>query len=116
MISPSVVASVAGVAARRVRGVHDLDGSAAGGALDRVRSALPTGSISSPTDGVQVEVGEVQAAFDLAVVAEYGVPVRQLAEDVRARVIAEVEELTGYEVTEVNVAVVDVDLGEEDDR
>lgn len=55
----------------------------------------------------------MQAAFDLTVVARYGVPLRTLAAQVRERVISEVEELTGYEVTEVNIAVVDVYLDEE---
>lgn len=114
-IAPSVVATVAGVAARSVAGVHALGGGSGGGALSRVRTALPTGGGDAPTDGVELEVGEVQAAFDLALVADYGVPLRRLAEDVRERVISEVEELTGYEVTEVNVAVVDVHLDEEDD-
>lgn len=113
-IAPSVVATVAGVAARGVRGVHALGGVAAGGALSRVRTALPGGG-ESPSDGVQLEVGEVQAAFDLSVVGEYGMPLRRLAEDVRERVIAEVENLTGYEVTEVNIAVVDVYLDEADE-
>ena len=94
-ISPSVLATVAGVAARGVRGVHDLGGAATGGALDRVRSALPLGGAGGLADGV---------------------PVRQLVEHVRERVIADVEELTGYEVTQVNVAVVDVHLDEEDER
>lgn len=113
-IVPSVVATVAGVAARSVPGVFALGGGPAGGALSRVRSALPTGG-DGPTDGVQLEVGEVQAAFDLSLVADYGVPLRRLAEDVRERVISEVEDLTGYEVTEVNVVVVDVHLDEEDE-
>lgn len=114
VIAPSVVAIVAGVAAGGVRGVHGLGGSAAtDGVLGRVRAALP-GSDPS-TEGVQVEVGTVQAAFDLSVVAEYGMPLRDLAEQVRERVIAQVEDLTGYEVTEVNIAVVDVHLDEEDE-
>lgn len=112
VIASSVVATVAGVAAGGVRGVHGLGAAATSdGVLGRVRAALP-GSEPS-TEGVQVEVGTVQAAFDLSVVAEYGVPLRDLAEQVRERVIAEVEGLTGYEVTEVNIAVVDVHLDEE---
>lgn len=115
IIAPAVVATVAGVAAGGVPGVHGLGGGSSGGPLSRVRSALP-GAGNSSSEGVQVEVGQVQAAFDLRLVAEYGVPLRALAEDVRERVIGEVEELTGYEVTEVNIAVVDVYLDEEDEQ
>lgn len=114
VIAPSVVETVAAVTAGGVRGVHTLGGAASGGGvLGRVRSALPGGD--SPGEGVQVELGQVQAAFDLTVVAEYGVPLREVAERVRERVIDQVEGLTGYEVTEVNIAVVDVydDEGED---
>lgn len=114
VIAPSVVATVAGVAAGETPGVHSLGGSVTGdGVLGRVRAALPGGGPS--TEGVQVEVGTVQAAFDLSLVAEYGAPLREMAEQVRERVIAEVQDLTGYEVTEVNIAVVDVHLDEEDE-
>lgn len=64
---------------------------------------------------MQVELGQVQAAFDLMVVAEYGVSLRDVAERVRERVIDQVEGLTGYEVTEVNIAVTDVHDDEEDE-
>jgi len=114
VIAPAAVAGVAGAAARSVRGVHDLGSTGgAGGALDRVRTALPGGD--EPSTGVQVELGEVQAAVDLSLVAEYGVPVAELAGDVRERVVRDVEELAGFEVTEVNIAVVDVHLDEEDE-
>lgn len=114
VIAPSVLATVAGVAARGVPGVHSLggDGDPGGGVLGRVRSALPGGV--GETEGVEIEVGQVQVAFDLTVVAQYGVPLRPLAGRVRERVIAQVEDLTGYEVTEVNLAVADVFLDEED--
>lgn len=114
IIPATVVATVAGIAARAVPGVHELSSGSSGGALVRVRTALPGGG--GPSDGVEVEVGEVQAAVDLRLVAEYGVPVARLAGDVRERVVDDVEDLTGYEVTEVNVAVVDVHLDEEQEQ
>ena len=116
VIAPSVVTTLASVAASRVPGVHGLGaGGGSAGTLGRVRGALPGGA-SPAGDGVQVEIGEVQAAFDLVLVAEYGAPIARLAGDVREAVVRDVEELAGYEVTEVNVAVVDVHLDEEDDR
>lgn len=112
IIAPSVVETVVGVAARGVRGVHALgEPGGAGGALGRVREALPLGQTAT---GVQVELGEVQAAVDLRLVVQYGRPIVGLAEDVRERVVHEVETLTGYEVTEVNIAVLDVHLDDEE--
>ena len=60
-------------------------------------------------------MGERQAAVDLVVVVEYGVPITELAGDVRASVISGVERLTGLEVVEVNIAVDDVHLPEDED-
>ncbi|MCI3935497.1 Asp23/Gls24 family envelope stress response protein, partial [Streptomyces sp. AN091965] len=47
-------------------------------------------------------------------VVEYGVPITDVAHDVRENVIAAVERITGLEVVEVNVAVNDVHLPEDD--
>ena len=46
---------------------------------------------------------------------EYGVAITDVAADVRENVIAAVERMTGLEVVEVNVAVVDVRLPDEED-
>jgi uncharacterized alkaline shock family protein YloU len=68
------------------------------------------------TQGVSVEVGERQAAIDLDVVVEYGVPIVDVANAVRDNVSSRVERMTGLEVTEVNVTVDDIHLeGEEEE-
>ena len=75
-----------------------------------------SGGHPSVTRGVQVEVGEEQAAVDLDVVVDYGVPIVDVAADVRVNVISAMERMTGLEVVEVNVAVDDIDLpGDEDE-
>jgi uncharacterized alkaline shock family protein YloU len=73
---------------------------------------LPIGGVTSPSQGVSVEVGERQAAIDLDVVVEYGVSIVDLSQSIRRSVIQQVEGMTGLEVTEVNIAVDDVYLGE----
>ena len=62
-----------------------------------------------------MEVGERQAAVDISIVAEYGVAIHELAEAIRRNIILSVEEMTGLEVTEVNVLVHDIHLPEDDD-
>ena len=118
VLTPDVVAKVAAAATARVPGVYALaDGPGRTGALSQVRAALPGGGgdeHQAGVTGVQVEVGEVQAAFDVQLVAEDDVPLFGLAGDVRERVVDRVEELTGYEVTEVNIAVLDVHLDDEE--
>lgn len=107
-IANSVVEKIAGMAAREVPGVHDFGGSLARG-LGAVRDRVPGGR-PSVTRGVKVEVGERQTAVDLELVVEYGVPITDVAADVRENVITAVERMTGLEVVEVNVSVVDVHL------
>ncbi|WP_433699145.1 Asp23/Gls24 family envelope stress response protein [Nocardiopsis sp. CA-288880] len=112
-IADHVVAKISGMAAREVRGVHQMGGGAAR-AFDAVRERIP-GSTSTNTAarGVAVEVGERQAAVDINLVVEYGVSIPDLAGAVRRNVITAVERMTGLEVTEVNVAVDDIHLPDE---
>ena len=113
-IADSVVAQIAGMAAREVPGVHSL-GAGISRALGVMRDHVPGGGTNF-TRGVKVEVGERQAAVDLDVVVEYGVAILDIAAAARAHVIAELERTTGLEVVEVNIAVVDVHLLEEEDE
>jgi len=113
-ISDSVVEKIAGIAAREVAGVHEM-GTGAARAFGAIKGKLPTTGASSPAQGVKVEVGEEQAAVDLDVVVEYGVSIPDLAGAVRNNVIQRVERMTGLEVTEVNINVGDVFLGDDDE-
>ncbi|MFF1697853.1 Asp23/Gls24 family envelope stress response protein [Streptomyces sp. NPDC058257] len=111
-IADVVVVKIAGMAAREIPGVFDM-----GGGLSRtigaVRDRVPGGR-PNVGRGVKVEVGERQTAIDLDIVVEYGVPITDVAHDVRENVISAVERITGLEVVEVNVAVNDVHLPEDD--
>ncbi|MFD4632973.1 Asp23/Gls24 family envelope stress response protein [Streptomyces sp. NPDC058284] len=112
-IADGVVEKIAGLAARDVEGVHAMGGGLAR-TFGAVRDRVPGGS-KSVSRGVKAEVGEVQTALDLEIVVEYGVPIADVAQDVRENVIAAVERMTGLEVVEVNIAVSDVKLPDEDD-
>ena len=68
---------------------------------------------ASRTRGLSVDVGEQQAAADITVNVEYGRSIPKVTQAVRERVIKRVENLTGLEVTEVNIQVNDVILPEE---
>lgn len=111
-IAASVVQKIAGIAAREISGVHSMGGgvSRAFGAL---RERIPGGGAGGGNiAGVQVEVGEKQAAVDLDIVVEYGASIVELARAVRRNVIMAVERMTGLEVIEVNIAVNDIHLPE----
>jgi uncharacterized alkaline shock family protein YloU len=111
-IADGVVSKIAGIAASSVVGVHALGGGAAR-AMGALRERIP-GASTSRSQGVTVEVGERETASALELVAEYGVSVVDLAEGVRRNVIQSVERMTGLRVTEVNIAVNDVHLPEEE--
>ncbi|MAU84071.1 Asp23/Gls24 family envelope stress response protein [Gordonia sp. Z-3] len=112
-ISDIVVAKIAGIATREIDGVQDV-GGAAERVVGRVREALP-GATTSTTQGIAVEVGERQAAVDVSIVADYGVAIHQLAAAIRRNVITAIEQMTGLEVTEVNVTVHDIRFEDDDE-
>ncbi|MEU8653060.1 Asp23/Gls24 family envelope stress response protein [Streptomyces sp. NPDC048737] len=113
-IADGVVEKIAGLAARDVVGVHAM-GSGISRTFGAVRDRVPGGT-KSVTRGVKAEVGEVQTALDLEIVVDYGVSITEVSRDVRENVIAAVERMTGLEVVEVNIAVSDVKLPEEEDE
>ena len=112
-IADSVVEKIAGVAAREVSGVYEM-GRGAARAFGTIKERLPGGG-SGPnmTQGVKVEVGERQAAIDIDLVVEYGVSIPDVAQAVRDNVIQRIERMTGLQVTEVNVSIDDVFLGDD---
>jgi uncharacterized alkaline shock family protein YloU len=107
------VEKIAGLAARDVVGVHAMGGGMAR-TFGAVRDRVPGGS-KAVARGVKAEVGEVQTALDLEIVIEYGVSISEVAGSVRENVISAVERMTGLEVVEVNIAVSDVKLPDEED-
>ncbi|WP_261555971.1 Asp23/Gls24 family envelope stress response protein [Frankia tisae] len=110
-IADAVVRKIAGVAAREIAGVHEL-GTGGARAIGSVKARIP-GASASVSQGVAVEVGQRQAAIDLDVVCDYGVSIVDLSQSIRRNVVSSVEGMTGLEVTEVNVAVDDVYIGDE---
>ena len=120
-IGDAVVAKIAGIAAQEVEKVQMGGGAAAavGGFLESVTGTVSGGGSAgggSPTRGVSVEVGEEEAAVDLTMALEYGVPIPQTTEQVRRNVVNRIENLTGLSVKEVNITVTDVQLPEERPR
>jgi uncharacterized alkaline shock family protein YloU len=114
-IADGVVEKIAGLAARDVLGVHAM-GSGLSRTFGAVRDRVPGSSKSTATRGVKAEVGEVQTALDLEIVIDYGVSIADVARAVRENVISAVERMTGLEVVEVNIAVSDVKLPDEEEE
>ena len=114
-IQDSVVSAIVGIAAEEVDGVASSHGGTrlpgdssptVGEFVDNI-----TGG-TSRTRGVSVDVGERQAAADITVNVLYGRSIPQVTNAVREHVIERVQNMTGLEVTEVNIQVNDVILPE----
>lgn len=110
-IEDGVVAKIAGIAAREVKGVYALGGGAAR-MVGAIREALNTTDLSQ---GISVEVGEKQVAVDVTIVAEYPTALQHVADEVRSAIYRAMQDLVGMEVAEVNVTVNDVHIPSEDD-
>jgi uncharacterized alkaline shock family protein YloU len=100
-LDENVVSTIAGLAAREVDGIHSVGKS----------RLISFGD--NPTRGVNAEVGQKQAAFDLDVIMEYGSDIREVAKQLRQKTADEVGKMAGREVVEINVHVVDIHLPEE---
>ncbi|MGI9119743.1 MAG: Asp23/Gls24 family envelope stress response protein [Acidimicrobiales bacterium] len=114
-IAHSVVAKIAGIAAREIAGVHNM-GSGTARAMGALRERLPGSTRSNISQGVSVEVGERQAAIDIDIVCEYGVRIVDVANAVRKNITDQVQDMTGLEVTEVNIAVDDIFTGDDSNK
>jgi uncharacterized alkaline shock family protein YloU len=104
-IADSVVTKIASIAAREVPGVYDLGGGAAR-ALGGLARSVGVGD--ERMQGVDVEVGEREAAVDLTVVVEYGESIPRIATALRENITRRIEGMAGLTVTEVNIAVSDL--------
>lgn len=112
-IAETVVQKLAGMAAREVPGVYAM-GTAARRAFNNLTERIP-GSQTNVSGGVTVEKGERQAAIDISIIVEYGASIVEVSDRIRQNIINTIESATGLEVLEVNVAVSDVHLPEEED-
>ena len=110
-IQDSVVTAIISMAAEEVEGVATSHGGVrlpgdtsptVGEFVDNI-----TGG-ASRTRGLSVDVGERQTAADITINVEYGRSIPQVTQAVRERIIKRVQNLTGLEVTEVNIQVNDV--------
>ena len=106
-IDDVVVSKIAGIAAREVSGVDALGG---GGArmIGNIRESF--GASEDVRQGVDVEVADGSARIEVAITAEYGVAIHELAEAIRRNIMNAVERMTGLSVERVNVVVHDVKL------
>ncbi|OUC99890.1 Asp23/Gls24 family envelope stress response protein [Streptosporangium minutum] len=109
-VADEVVEKVAALATLEVAGVADL-GSGLTDAVQPIRERA--GARRGPR-GVSAHVQDRTVAVDVAIVAEYGHVVMDVANEVKTNVARTVSRMLGMRVVEVNVNVDDVRLPGED--
>jgi uncharacterized alkaline shock family protein YloU len=109
-IQDTVVARIVDLAAREVSGVHDLTPLSTRAAISGMASGLASRITGGDTrgQGVNVVVGQREAAVDMAMAVDYGVNIPQLAEAVRRNIMGRVAAMTNLTVKEVNIQVTDL--------
>jgi uncharacterized alkaline shock family protein YloU len=115
-IADSVVAKIAGLAARDIPGVHSM-GTGMARRIGQLKSLVPGGGETATAgQGVAVQVGEREAAVDLDLVTWYGQSIVDISDAVRKHVIGQVEGMTGLKVVEVNIQIDDIYVESQQDQ
>ncbi|MCI5700430.1 MAG: Asp23/Gls24 family envelope stress response protein [Lachnospiraceae bacterium] len=98
-IADEVVAIIAGLAAMEVKGVSSMAGGKFG--------------VKTPSKGVRIDILEGVVCVDLALNIDFGYSIPETSKKVQEKVKAAIENMTGLEVSDVNVHVTGVDMEQE---
>ena len=102
-IADEVVAIIAGLAATEVDGVDSM----AGNITNELVSKLGMKNLSK---GVKVDVLDGVVCVDLALNLKYGYEIPATCKNVQEKVKTAIENMTGLEVSDVNVAIAGVNM------
>ena len=103
-IADEVVAIIAGLAATEVEGVSSM----AGNITNELVSKLGMKNLSK---GIRVEVIDGVVSVDVALNIEYGYTIIDVSSKVQEKVKSAIENMTGLEVSGVNIRIASVDMG-----
>ncbi len=102
-IADDVVAMIAGLAATEVEGVSAMAGNI-------TNELMSKAGMKKLTKGVKVDVIEKHVTVDLAILMEYGYNIPVTCQKVQAKVKAAIENMTGLNVTDVNIRIAGVNM------
>ena len=102
-IADDVVAMIASLAATEVEGVSAMAGNITNELMSKV-------GVKSLTKGVKVEVIGKTVVVDLSVMVEFGYNIPAISQKVQQKVKAAIENMTGLEVTDVNIRIAGVNV------
>lgn len=102
-IADDVVSMIAALAATEVDGVATMTGNATNELLSRV-------GVKNQIRGTKVEVVNRKVKVDLAITMEYGFNIPATCQKVQAKVKNAIENMTGLEVTDVNIRIAGINV------
>lgn len=102
-VASEVVAIIAGLAATEVEGVSSM----AGNITNELVSKLGMKNLSK---GVKISIVESNVEVDIALNIAYGYSIPEVSGKVQERVKNAIENMTGLEVTEINIRIASVDM------
>lgn len=102
-IADDVVAMIAALAATEVDGVTSMNGNMANELLSRV-------GVKGLAKGSKVEIFNKKVKVELAITMEYGFNIPATCQRVQNRVKNSIENMTGLEVTDVNIRISGINM------
>ena len=102
-IADDVLARIAALAALEVDGVSEMAGNYTSDVLEKV-------SRKNLAKGAKVVVGQTQVKVDLALMMSYGYNIPDTCQQAQTRVQTAIENMTGLEVTDVNVRIAGITM------
>lgn len=99
LISPEVIASIAGVAIANIEGVETTQGAFFDSIPDLLKSK------EKASKGIKVEIQGSRVNIFTNILVEYGLRIPDVAFEVQKKVKENVENMTGLDVKEVNVNI-----------
>ena len=98
VIANEVLAIIAGIAATEVEGVHSMDGGWSGQFISKL-------GIKDLARGVKLQVRDGEVKVDLSLNMEYGYAIPKVSDLVQDKVSASINNMTGLNVSEVNIRI-----------
>jgi uncharacterized alkaline shock family protein YloU len=102
-ISDDAISTIAGIAAKSVSGVVELDGGPMGSFSEMI-------GVKDDTKGVKVTMGTDSVSIDINLIVGFGSDIADVAAAVQESVRESIEKMTGLAVDRVNVNVNSVKL------
>lgn len=97
-----VIQKIVGISLNKIDGLLTVNG---GFFSNMAKSIVNTDDV---TAGINTEVGQKQVAIDMQIVVEYGKDIHALFKEMKQLVTKEVKSMTGLDVVEFNVDVIDI--------